>query len=726
MGWAQAQIIDISTARGKAIGEVVEVRGVVQNGPELGLKRAIYDGTAAISVYPTGSFIPQFANVKVGDSIRVKGKLSRFPLNTGLLEVTDFSSFQIINSGNPLPEPLVINADELSAANESRLVRINRIIFDNGGNVFSDASTYTFVSENGKAGQMYVRREHPLVGSLIPTGPVDIVGISGLFRVPQIELRTLNDVIQNSSIFLTSPVRVSDIQTTSLRLNWQTNITAQSSYIEWGLTPQLEKPRLTATVAGTANTVDLTGLTTASIVYVRGFSVANGDTTFSKLHVFATRSLSAGWVKTYFTKCADSSVAKGNKFAIWAERGIDDTLIAYLGKAKKTIDLALYNINNVGLSNMTAALNAAFDRGVQVRIVGCASTAMNGLNTLKSGIRVIKRPEDPERGIMHNKFVIIDAESENPNEPIVWTGSTNLTRGQINDDYNHVIVIQDQTLARAYTLEFNEMFGSTTATPNSAQAAFGQFKRDNTPHEFIIGGKYVKQYFSPSDNVNFEILNVMNRARSDLRFAVMVMTRADLINRLCSRKTAGLQVKGVINNDTVPPILKDCLRNDLVVTDINNVIMHHKYMLADVGTPNDSTLVLTGSHNWSSNAEQRNDENTLIIYDAELANVFYQEFEARFRLSTCSQVVSRPEGEPGTTNAGIEVFPNPSTGQLTITTTDAPLQRLRLLNLAGAEVWQARPEGTFRTTVEPRLPAGLYLLEITTDRHTHNQKVVLK
>ena len=37
--------------------------------------------------------------------------------------------------------------------------------------------------------------------------------------------------------------------------------------------------------------------------------------------------------------------------------------------------------------------------------------------------------------------------------------------------------------------------------------------------------------------------------------------------------------------------------------------------------------------NWSANGEDTNDENTLIIHDAAIANQFYQEFAARYYMS---------------------------------------------------------------------------------------------
>jgi hypothetical protein len=58
--------------------------------------------------------------------------------------------------------------------------------------------------------------------------------------------------------------------------------------------------------------------------------------------------------------------------------------------------------------------------------------------------------------------------------------------------------------------------------------------------------------------------------------------------------------------------------------------MHHKYMIVDQNAPASDPLVLTGSHNWSAAAANDNDENTVIVHDATIANLYYQNFVKRF------------------------------------------------------------------------------------------------
>jgi phosphatidylserine/phosphatidylglycerophosphate/cardiolipin synthase-like enzyme len=40
----------------------------------------------------------------------------------------------------------------------------------------------------------------------------------------------------------------------------------------------------------------------------------------------------------------------------------------------------------------------------------------------------------------------------------------------------------------------------------------------------------------------------------------------------------------------------------------------------------DDTIVITGSYNFSASAEERNDENTLVIYSPQIAALFQSEF----------------------------------------------------------------------------------------------------
>jgi len=59
-------------------------------------------------------------------------------------------------------------------------------------------------------------------------------------------------------------------------------------------------------------------------------------------------------------------------------------------------------------------------------------------------------------------------------------------------------------------------------------------------------------------------------------------------------------------------------------------LLHHKYCIVDAESPGWDATTLTGSHNWSSAAENSNNENTLIVHDPDVTNQYLQEFAARY------------------------------------------------------------------------------------------------
>jgi phosphatidylserine/phosphatidylglycerophosphate/cardiolipin synthase-like enzyme len=58
----------------------------------------------------------------------------------------------------------------------------------------------------------------------------------------------------------------------------------------------------------------------------------------------------------------------------------------------------------------------------------------------------------------------------------------------------------------------------------------------------------------------------------------------------------------------------------LVRNDTNTAMMHHKVAIID------GSIVLIGSFNWSSSADEDNNENLLVIRSSELASALEQEF----------------------------------------------------------------------------------------------------
>jgi hypothetical protein len=128
-------------------------------------------------------------------------------------------------------------------------------------------------------------------------------------------------------------------------------------------------------------------------------------------------------------------------------------------------------------------------------------------------------------------------------------------------------------------------------------------------------------------------------------------------------------------------------------------------------------LVLTGSHNWSASADSRNDENTLIIHDDTLANMYYQEFSERFNngeiIGNTSidtrELKDRPE---------LMIYPNPNSGRFTLI---SPLLKevwanIEIFSTEGRLIWSVRTRvvpGENPITLPSKPESGLYILQLS-------------
>ena len=96
------------------------------------------------------------------------------------------------------------------------------------------------------------------------------------------------------------------------------------------------------------------------------------------------------------------------------------------------------------------------------------------------------------------------------------------------------------------------MWGSTTMIPDTAISEFGSFKTDNTPHHYLIGGKTIDSYFSPSDGANAQIIAAINSADSDINVATMLITRTDISSALINKYNSGILDTNIVTDTQNP------------------------------------------------------------------------------------------------------------------------------------------------------------------------------
>lgn len=120
-----------------------------------------------------------------------------------------------------------------------------------------------------------------------------------------------------------------------------------------------------------------------------------------------------------------------------------------------------------------------------------------------------------------------------------------------------------------------------------------------------------------------KILNTLEEARVSILLAMSWFTNVVLLEKLVQKQNAGVDVKVVIFEDGING------KYGVDLTQLNAVrkikgnrggVMHDKFCVID------NQVVITGSYNWTVNAETRNDENVTIQRDPKSATDYSVKF----------------------------------------------------------------------------------------------------
>lgn len=331
------------------------------------------------------------------------------------------------------------------------------------------------------------------------------------------------------------------------------------------------------------------------------------------------QAMSSSPIKTHFVNAYAETIAQNEPLARNDNDGPAQALISLLASARTSIDVALYDIGDMGV---VQALIDAKNRGVMVRVVTENENTIpkeldydrkiqqplrDTIQALKAaGIPVI---DDNRSGLMHHKFAILDRQT-------VWTGSTNTTRTSLYNHNNNALTISNVQLAENFTYEFERMF---------VHGIFGASGPDRQiPHPVIkMGNSTIRTFFSPKGGGSDAIMDVVRRAQKRISFMTFSFTDNDIANAMVERRNAGVRLEGVYDQclGYGKYSTYHIMRQNKVYTrmDGNEALLHHKVILVD-------DTVITGSFNFSANADKSNNENMLIIEDAGVSQAYQQEY----------------------------------------------------------------------------------------------------
>ncbi|MEO8357057.1 MAG: phospholipase D-like domain-containing protein [Chloroflexota bacterium] len=327
--------------------------------------------------------------------------------------------------------------------------------------------------------------------------------------------------------------------------------------------------------------------------------ISPGETKLTPIDLQAGYGVRGSWFELYFTDPASPISPQGTG-------GVDGPLVEALDAARLSIDIAAYSLS---LNSVRNALIHAHQRGVTVRMVMESGNMdrSDPQRLIEAGIPIVG---DNRPGLMHDKFIIIDRSE-------VWLGSMNYTDSGTYEDNNHMFRIRSTKMAENYIKEFEEMFNDDKFGPDAVA---------QTPHPtLIIDEIRVDTYFSPDDRVLRALVPLLNAAEESIYFLAFSFTSNDLGDIVRAKADAGLTIRGVMDDEQIrsnqgtefDPFRQAGLE---VLIDGIDGQMHHKVFIVD------EKIVVLGSYNFSQAAEERNDENLLIVYDPDIAEQFVKEF----------------------------------------------------------------------------------------------------
>ncbi len=297
------------------------------------------------------------------------------------------------------------------------------------------------------------------------------------------------------------------------------------------------------------------------------------------------------------------------------------SLINEINQAKNSIDFAIYGINKE--PEIIRALENASKRGVQIRWVTDfdkqsedyypdTKTLMQKIKSYITDsaetINYINKKD--KRAIMHNKFFIFDNQK-------VWTGSANITNTDLSEfNANYSILINSQQIAQIYKKEFEQLYAGK----------FHNLKQSHATEPFMINkNTKITVLYSPQDKViQSKIIPLIDNAQSYIYIPIFYFTHKDLANHLISAKQKGVDVKVITDSTnahgkyTIHKSLRDA--GIKVKTENKAGKMHMKTIIID------DKISVIGSMNFTKSAEYNNDENTMIIENADISKYLKQTF----------------------------------------------------------------------------------------------------
>lgn len=254
-----------------------------------------------------------------------------------------------------------------------------------------------------------------------------------------------------------------------------------------------------------------------------------------------------------------------------------------------------------------------------------------------AGVEVLDRMISP-KALGHNKFLVLGSETASGFKPKkVWTGSTNWTPTGLCTQLNNGILIENQDIADKFEAQFQLLARAESGFPEELVATNSIPTRDVT-----LGDGTTDIWFTRlRKRIDIdELISLVKSAKQGIFYVMFQPGSEPVLTLLARQEEKDLYVRGVATRFTgagkekFTLLKKDPKTYSLKTVEatgvgssigkwavegtaqgfqgaVGHAITHCKVIVIDPF--GDDPIVVTGSHNFSISASEKNDENFVVI-----------------------------------------------------------------------------------------------------------------
>jgi phosphatidylserine/phosphatidylglycerophosphate/cardiolipin synthase-like enzyme len=293
---------------------------------------------------------------------------------------------------------------------------------------------------------------------------------------------------------------------------------------------------------------------------------------------------------------------------------LEHAIIEFISQAQKSLDIAVQELDSENIAREITNkrprvrvrlvleadyLRASAYRTDPWRVGGSREFNREIQDALLRSAAWVRSDFNPD--IFHQKFIIRD-------DSAVLTGSTNFTVTGTKNNLNHIVIIEDKTVAKIYSKEFREI----------RRGHFGKLNEghDPKPPEVEVSQIPIRVLFAPDHSPEMEIMKQMLKAQERIDFAMFTFAKSSGIDDTMQVLAKnGIKINGVM----------EWKQSNQVWAAGHNLVgkpniklyrarpkgqmrkLHHKLMVID------ERVIIAGSFNYTGPANRFNDENIILL-----------------------------------------------------------------------------------------------------------------